>query len=373
MPRRRDERARVLGPTWCEDRQAWRITIVDPSGDGGGGRRNYRYFGGTKEKGEDAAVKFKKIQVARLVRLEGVTIEGALSVFEAELRSRGNLESSIAQCKRWLELFFEPVMSMQIARLRQEKASELYARFREGRSVDYHRDALGRAKGFLAWCMEERGWISENVLAKVKGIGKRRTGKPQFTGDEAHKWFVFMFDKATRRVTVRERQDSDRATALLMLLLMALRQGDVINRRVRDVDLNATVLRVTKGKTAKSNRPRKIPDQLQPLLKQMIHGRDVEEWLFPASDTASGTHTNHWLRKSQRRFCKAAGVPYIPPHGLKGTAGSILAETGELSDKIADHLSHARRSMTERHYIAPGIVDGAQAEKAFVVISGGRR
>jgi integrase len=367
MPRRRDERARVLGPTWCKDKAAWRVTTVDPKGIGGASGRSYRYFGSE----EDAGV-WKEVTEARLVRLEGVTVEGALSMFETELRGRGNLESSVAQCKRWLELFFEPVMSMQIARLRHEKATELYARFREGRSVDYHRDALSRAKGFLSWCVE-RGWVSENVLVKVKGIGKRKTGKPQFTGDEAHRWFVFMLAKAQRRSTMRECQESDRATALLMLLLMALRQGDVINRRVRDVDLNATVLRVTKGKTAKSNRPRKIPDQLQPLLRQVVHGRDVEEWLFPASDTASGTHTNHWLRKSQRRFCKAAGVPYIPPHGLKGTAGSILAETGELSDKIADHLSHARSSMTERHYITPGIVDGAQAAKAFVVLSGGRR
>lgn len=368
MPRRRDERARVLGPTWCKDKESWRATILQPQANEPGHRRTYRYFGDKQE-----AQDWIDETSAKLVRLAGTTIREALDMFEVELRNRGILDSSVAQTKRWMEFFFESVMSMQIARLRQEKASELYARFREGRSVDYHRDALGRAKGFFAWCMEDRGWVSENVFVKVKGIGKRRTGKPQFTGDEAHKWFVFMFDIAERRRTFRERDDSDKAIALLMLLLMALRQGDVIKRRVRDVDLNATVLRVTKGKTAKSNRPRKVPEMLRPLLKQIADGRDAEEWLFPAPDSKSGAHTHHWLRKAMHRFCKEAGVPYIPPHGLKGTSGSILAETGELSDKIADHLSHTRSSMTERHYIAPGVVDGAQAERAFAIISGGRR
>jgi len=367
MPRRRDERARVLGPTWCTDKQAWRVTTVDPKGIGGTSGRAYRYFG-SKEEAND----WREVTEARLIRLEGITIGTALEQYETALRERGNLESTIDDTRRWLGFFFASVMSMQLARLRQEKAVELYAKFREGRSVDYHRSALSRAKGFFAWCMEERGWIAENVLAKVKGVGKKKTGKPQFTGDEARKWFVFVMDKAMRRGTVHERQESDIAIALLMLLLMALRQGDAIRRRVRDVDLNATILRVSAGKTAKSNRPRKVPEILQPLLRQITEGRSVQEWLFPTTDTETGIHTNHWLRKAQRRFCKAAGVPYIPPHGLKGTAGSILAETGELSDKIADHLSHERKSMAERHYIAPGIVDGVQAEKAFKVIVGGR-
>lgn len=368
MPRRRDERARVLGPTWCEDKKTWRVTTVDPKGIGGTSGRSYRYFGD-----EEEANDWKEVTKARLVRLEGVTIDEALAQYEVALRERGNLESTVADTKRWLGFFFASVMPMQVARLRQEKASELYAKFRNGRSVDYHRSALRRAKAFIAWCMEERGWLSENVLEKVKGVGKKKTGKPQFTGDEARTWFAFTLGKAMRRGTEHERQQSDVATALLMLLLMALRQGDIIMRQVRDVDLDATVLRVSKGKTEKSNRARKVPEVLQPLLVQIVQGRNADDWLFPASDTDSGRHTRHWLRRAQQRFCAYAKVPYIPPHGLKGTAGSILAETGELSEKIADHLSHTRVSMTERHYIAPGIVDGAQAERAFAVIAGGRR
>jgi hypothetical protein len=55
-----------------------------------------------------------------------------------------------------------------------------------------------------------------------------------------------------------------------MALLMALRSGDISRRLVRDVDLDATVLRVYDGKTHKSNRPRKIPEVLQPMLRKLV-------------------------------------------------------------------------------------------------------
>lgn len=367
MPRRRDERPRVLGPTWCEDKQAWRVTTVDPKGNGGAGGRTYRYLAS-----EEEAREWREVTEARLARLEGITIAVALDTFEINLRERGNLETSVTEAMRRLRLFFAPVMSLHLARLRQEKAAELYVRFREGKSADYHRNTLSGAKGFINWCIEEKGWVTENVLTRVKGVGKKNRGKPQFTGDEARRWFAHLMDTAARRGSAHDRRESNAAIGLMMLLTMALRQSDVLKRRVRDVDLDGTVLRVSDGKTEKSNRPRKIPEALQPLIKQVIAGRDSKGYLFPAN-TKTGRHTIMWLWRAQERFCEAAGVPRVPPHGLKGTSGSILAETGELSDKIADHLSHEHRSMTERHYIAPGIVDGAQAERAFAVIAGGRR
>lgn len=366
MPRRRDERARVLGPTWCKDKQAWRVTTVDPKGIGGASGRTYRYFG-DKEEARD----WREVTEARLVRLEGTTFEMAFVAFEQELRNRGNKVSSVNEALRRIKTFFAGVETMQLARLRHDRAEQLYAAFREGRAVDHHRNALANAKGFMKWCVEQ-GWIAESPLAKVKGIGKRSQGKPQFTGDETRKWFAYVMDKAKKRRTGPERLDSDAAIGLLLLLFLGLRQSDVSKRVVRDLDLDATVLRIERGKTKKSNRPRKVPAFLQPLLRQVAGGRAPDAPLFPSMRWTE-FHTHHWLRHAQGRFCKAAGLPYIPPHGLKGTAGSLLAETGELADRIADHLSHEDQSTTMQHYLAPGVVEEAQGERVFAVISGGRR
>ncbi len=48
-------------------------------------------------------------------------------------------------------------------------------------------------------------------------------------------------------------------------------------------------------------------------------------------------------------------------------------KTGELADRIADHLSHEEASTTAKHYVARGAIEQAQFTRAFAVIAGGRR
>lgn len=355
MPRRRDERARVLGPTWCESRQRYRVTTLDPGATEATSRKRDRYFAV-----EEEAKEYRNLKEQDLKRLAGTTIEQALEQFKAYLPERGNKPASDKETMRRLGLFFQSVMKTQVARLRPDRGVELYAAFREGRAVDYHRDALSAARWFMVWCVE-RGLIAESPLAKVRGMGKKNNGKMQFTGDETKKWIAYCLAKASRRDSLSGVRDSDAAIALMMLLLLALRQSDILRRTVRDVDMGATVLRVTNGKTKKSNRPRAIPSMLQLFLVTVTAGRTGEESLF-------GHHTSNWLLSAQKKFCKAAGVPYVCPHGLKGTMGSIMAEHGESVEKIAYYLSHENPYITEQHYITPGIIDGVQASRAMAFL-----
>lgn len=365
MPRRRDEHARVIGPTWLESRKRWRVTTVDPKANGGTGGRRYGYFGSLEEADE-----YREVSEQQLAMLEGTTIDEALTAHEKQLDEQGNEQKGTEERMRRLRLFFGDVLETQVARLRPERAAKLYDSFRVGRSADYHRNTLGNARGFLDWC-KTQGWCSENALSEVKGVGKRKAGKLQLTGDEARKLYAWCLWKAQRRGNATERRDSEAAIGVLMLLLMALRQADVIKRQVRDVDLDATVLRVSKGKTEKSNRVRKVPEALQGMLRRHIDGRSPLEPLFVAD--GGGHHTNAWLRSALDRFCRDAGVPRVCPHALKGTAASVLAETGELGDKIADHLSHESQATTQRHYLRSGVTDEAAAARGLAVISGGRR
>lgn len=355
MPRRRDERARVLGPTYCKDKEAWRATVLQPQADEPGHRRTYRYFGD-----EDEAKDWIEETRQKLVRLSGTTIEQALKEYGQQLRERGNKEESDDETMRRLGIFFKPVTKMQVARLRPDRAGELYVTFRDGRSVDYHRDTLSVAKGFMSWCVD-RGTITDNPLAKVKGIGKKKKGKPQFTGDECKKWIALCLAKAARRDSASAVRHSDAAIALMMLLYLALRQSDVLRRRVRDVDLDATVLRVSGGKTPKSNRPRNIPPVLRPFLLTITAGMPSTELLF-------GERTISWLIKAQRRFCMEARLPYVCPHGLKGTAAALLVETGQSAEAIAAHLSHENPYITEQHYLVPGVLDSARVNRSLEVL-----
>lgn len=289
--------------------------------------------------------------------------------YEQHMRDMGYAEISQRNNVLRLQRFFP--QDLPIGRITSERARSYYETFRrrlrpDGQpiSVDYHRGTLGYAKSFLGWAVEQ-GWLQANPLANVKGIGKLSAGKRQHTGDEARRFFGHCLARAE--------EGDESALGILLTLLLALRNSDVCRRLVRDVDLDGTQLLVTRGKTAKSNRPRRIPAVLQPLMRRLVANRDPFEPLFLASHTEDGHHTIDWLRKAMHRHCQAAGVPYICPHALKGTAGSVLAEMGELADRIADHLSHESSATTRRHYIAPGALDSAVADRALRVLEGGRK
>jgi integrase len=188
----------------------------------------------------------------------------------------------------------------------------------------------------------------------------------QLTGDEVRRLYAVLLPLAEKDTLVGKS-----ALACLMALLMALRSGDVTRRIVRDVDLDATVLHVSAGKSRASNRPRYVPEVLRPLLRRLVIGRQAFDPLFVSPWTESGHHTHRWLPQALEGFCNAAGVPVVCPHALKGTAGTLLAEMGTEGDRIAGYLSHEDRATTERHYVAEGAGEAVRAEKVLRVITGG--
>lgn len=362
MGRPRDTRARILGPTWVVSRGRYRVTVIAPQADGGKGRRSTRWFGDAKE-----ASDFAEEVAAKLSRFSTTTIDQAITDYEAHLKESGTI--GYGETIRRLRLFF-PSLTMPIGRVTADRARSYYERFRKREhrdkpiSVAYHRAALINARSLCKWAVA-RDLIGVNPFADVDGIGKKRRGKSQLTGDELRRLYAHCLARA-------EAGDAS-ALGVLMALLMALRSGDLCRRVVRDLDLDGTVLRVEDGKTAKSNRPRHVPLILRPMLARLIEGREASEPLFPTPYTESGHHTRRWLEEAMVRLCRAAGVRYVPPHALKGAAGTVLAETGELADRIADHLSHESSRTTERHYVAPGALDDAQLGRALTVIAGGKR
>ena len=361
----KDLRPTAWGPTWIPSKQRYRVMVLTPTEDGASRRRSSRWF-----VEEEAAADFKETIEGKLARYSHVKISEAIDAYERHLHESGTLPVSYRETCRRLRVFF-PSLELKIARVTPERAKLYYEKFRrrlkdngEPISVDYHRSALINARSFCKWCIGQE-WLALNPFADVEGIGRRSAGKPQLTGDEIRTFYFFCLERAKRGDAA--------ALAVCLAFLMGLRSSDVTKRIVRDLDMDGTVLRVTKGKTKKSNRPRAIPAVLQPLLRKLAKGREPGEPLFYSKWTDSGHHTHRWLQQVMVKYCESAGVPYVPPHSLKGMSGSVLAETGELADRIADHLSHESPAMTRRHYIAAGAAEDARQEKALKVISGGKK
>jgi integrase len=363
MPRPREE-ARVIGPTWLEKQGYWRIVVHTPEAPDPTKRKLARYYRDEDDANRDAEAARKQVDRAR-----NVAVEDAIDSYEQHLQDKGTIGH--AETIRRLHLFFEEHVKTPISRITSDRAGELYESFRQRKkrnkepiSVDYHRATLINARSFSRWCIKQ-GWLHANPFDGVEGVGRRNAGKEQHTGSEAQRFYQWCLDKAEA--------GDDAATGVLMALLMALRSSDITRRLVRDVDLDCTVLRVWDGKTKKSNRPRKIPRVLQPLLRRLVEGRKAFEPLFKTPYTEDGRHTHRWLQQAMVRFCRDAGVPYVCPHALKGTSGTLAAEMGELGDRIADHLSHEETGTTRRHYVEAGALEQAQADRALTVIVGGKK
>jgi integrase len=364
MGRRRDESNRVKGPTWIPSKKRWRIVVIATKPSTGNRERRTRWF----DDAELAEVAKEEIE-AGFHRLSTITTKQAIEQYREHLKEKGTVEVSYNETARRLHLFFPP--SLAVSRITPDRAKSYYEKFRkrarpDGKpiSVAYHRAALINARSFLSWCVE-RGWLSLNPLAGVKGIGKRRSRKQQLTGDEMRKLWAHCLPLAKR---------GDRAAlGVLAAWLMALRSADLCRRLVRDVDLDATQLRIEDGKSEESNEPREIPEVLKPLFRKLAKGRPPFEPLFKTPYTASGHHTRRWLEEAMVRFCRAAGVPYVCPHALKGQAGTILARKGVPGNEIAEYLSHTDEAISKRHYIKPGAMAAANSRAALKVIAGGRR
>jgi integrase len=384
MPRRPKDEARFLGPYWIESLGKWRATFCNPQAANPRHRRVTRHFADG-----DEAQNWVDEGRAKLQAHTTTTFKVALDAYEKHLaQGKGNKEVSVTETTRRVREFFGPVIEMRLGKLTVDQAGELYCKLdadgkviggfaartytvgsakkktlrQKSVSVDYHRHTLSQAKTFMVWCVG-KGWISESPLAKVKGIGRRKKGKPKLSGDEARTFYKKCLELGAG--------GDEAALATAMLLTMALRQGDVLKRQVRDFDLDGTVLNIDEAKTEKSNRPRLIPKQLRPLLRQLVSGRQSLEPLFKADD--GGFHTKSWLRLAmKKRLCPAAGVPYVPPHGLKGTSGKVLKLAGASSEAVADFLSHEDERTQDGHYVDGETAAAADQERFLTVLQGGR-
>jgi integrase len=70
-------------------------------------------------------------------------------------------------------------------------------------------------------------------------------------------------------------------------------------------------------------------------------------WLFPnRSETGSAT-----LKAEIAAIFNAAGLDDARSHDLRRTFGSVAADLGYGDAAIAELLGHARRGVTERHYV----------------------
>jgi integrase len=144
-----------------------------------------------------------------------------------------------------------------------------------------------------------------------------------------------------------------------------MRASEITNRVVRDVDDDARVLWIERAKSKAGERHLEVPEVLRPRLAALIAGRRGDEPLFPDRD-------RHWVGYHVRRLCRAAGVPVVCPHGLRGTQASIAVRAVP-AEHVAQQLGQTGPAVTRRHYLAAGAEQDGRQRAALQVLAGGLR
>ncbi len=342
---------RILGP--YEQPNGWRIIEIAADGE-----RKYSLF-----ETEAKATRYKELLLAELAKGDHTT-KTALEAYQKHLEAKGNKPDSVRQTVWAIGMFFPE--SLVLRTLTHRRCEALYDALRlqtkkDGSprfSVDSHRGMLAQVRSFFAWCIE-RGWLTENPAAKVKGIGKRRPrgkslGKEgnELGTDQARAWYDVAVFKASR--------GDKGAIAALVALLLGMRASEITTRKVSDVESDGALLWIPCSKTPAGRRRLKVPAVLREPLAACAKDRDGAAYLFPNED--GGAHWRDWIRKNVKRICALAKVPKVTAHAMRGLLATIAYEQGVVGDVVAAHLGHEEQKTSATSYAAPGAVDtGARA------------
>ena len=90
-----------------------------------------------------------------------------------------------------------------------------------------------------------------------------------------------------------------------------------------------------------------------------------------ASRSKSGHREGRWALDAAQRLCKAAGVPYCTPQGLRGTNATLADLAGTAPLDVARSLGHADVRTTAKHYSRAR--EESRRRRGREVIRGGAR
>ena len=343
---------RVLGP--YAEPYGFRLVVIE-----GTARKALKY------KSLEEAEQAKSQLHSEIQKRVEHTVGEAIDEFEvAMVRERGCLESTAqAVCPRLARFLPKGELLRSIT---PNRAAALYVAETErvtpgGRlvAVATHHLLLDWAKSFFRWCVE-KNYVSENPFAKVRKLGRRKTGKLQLTADEARRFL----DAAMTRI----RTGDAGALAVALQLSLGLRSSEVLSRRVRDVDENGSILIIPDGKTENARRRPQVPDFLRPHLLSLIQDKRPDAFIFGVFGTEGARTT--YLRRRVHDLCKQAGVPIVCPHSLRGLHATLALRQGVSSQAVAAALGHSSFAITARHYADPSALLDARVRNVLIALKG---
>ncbi|PMC75531.1 site-specific integrase [Brachybacterium sp. UMB0905] len=295
----------------------------------------------------------------------GPYAEAWLESLKIAPRTRYNYRSSYT---RWIKPTFaaSPMTSVTTAQVRRWLAT----------FPDSKPQARAQAYRVLSSMFRqavEDGVVNQNPV-RVKGAGEVRPGR------EGHALTV------EEVVMIAERMNPDRRLAVLLAGFCALRPGETLALRRRDVDTQARTLHIRESasapygsgeavgpvKTKASNRVVHYPAALDPDV-----ARQLTEWAapgsrghpFPRAADPSKPLPYSTFSHSFQEAAARAGVEDVRPHDLRHTGATLAAGTGATVRELMARLGHTTPKVAMRYQHAARERDRSIADALGVEIA----
>jgi len=81
-----------------------------------------------------------------------------------------------------------------------------------------------------------------------------------------------------------------------------------------------------------------------------------------------GKHWRDWVRKWVAKICRAAQVPTVTAHGMRGLHATLAMDAGVTGHVVVASLGHESVTTTETSYAQRGAVSGARQRKAVDIL-----
>ena len=331
----------------------------------GGEIKTYSY-GSLEEAQREHAAAVRAIARAQ-AEADALTWAGAVERYMAHQAERDKATERARQVTEdRLRRFFAPVLGDVLGPL---DGAALYRqlRTRPGArgtppSVQEHHHCLSRSKALVRWLVKQK-LLRADFLSEVEAVGRPRAGadsKPQLNRDGLRRLVAVALD-------LTDRKDAG-AVAALCCSVLGMRASAVASRRVQHLDDGGRVLKTEgKGRSVELSLVGETPEQESIMARLRLALQDQARGKPPEAPLIGAGHTRWWVRREVRRVCGLAGVPVVPPHGLRGTHASVGRALGISPAVLAGSLAHSE-AVQVRHYATPAAIAAGQIGKVADVL-----
>lgn len=245
-----------------------------------------------------------------------------------------------------------PTLNVTLRQFGAHRAAELYRGIATSGefAADTHQNSLRDCRSAWRYFVKQ-GWVGANPFADVEPIGQRTKGKVQLRRDEARA----LLNHCAANL------DDERAVVTLLCLLVAVRVGEIVALKGRDIDDAGMLLWVERGKTKNARRSLEVPEPLASALLARAREAGQLGRLFP--------YSRGWPSWQVLAMCEAAGVTELRGHALRGTHATLATMAGATSHMVASMLGHGSTAVTEAHYTKQSATDAATGARARATLA----